>query len=455
MSTPRGGGATPVRRSAESTGSGQARRRDAPAAAAAKLKQQMPPSGQFPSRYQNTSADVTPATSVDVTPHTSLDWTGKDMPGDPEPAERSATFHQDCTLADHLQAEASLGSGDAARYQDGISFSQAATPQKVSTRASALRDSQEDSVVYNYAFQSPPPHKLRGAKTPSRSSSTATSQEQGPSFPVVAPSASSSRRPSDQGGGLSAEPSAPSLMNGMGGGTLSPTSSADPGDWAVRSSVESRARSSQGKSPLGNLGDSIMSDLTEGSIDEETEEQLAHERAEWNKREQERKESVQRELDQAEDTRPRTPAIQGMGARGSRPLYRTNSSPAASTAPPQTMSRPSSASPQQARPASATGVKARPLGVFGFGGGLGGGGSSSTIQDKAARGSGGSLRAMSSIVSKAFDDSDSDGSDFGYKTQPVLTWSASASIAPLAAAKARGSIPLSRSQSMASDEFDF
>jgi len=263
MSTPRGGGATPVRRSAESTGSGQARRRDAPAAAAAKLKQQMPPSGQFPSRYQNTSADVTPATSVDVTPHTSLDWTGKDMPGDPEPAERSATFHQDCTLADHLQAEASLGSGDAARYQDGISFSQAATPQKVSTRASALRDSQEDSVVYNYAFQSPPPHKLRGAKTPSRSSSTATSQEQGPSFPVVAPSASSSRRPSDQGGGLSAEPSAPSLMNGMGGGTLSPTSSADPGDWAVRSSVESRARSSQGKSPLGNLGDSIMSDLTE------------------------------------------------------------------------------------------------------------------------------------------------------------------------------------------------
>lgn len=166
-------------------------------------------------------------------------------------------------------------------------------------------------------------------------------------------------------------------------------------------------------------------------------------------------ESVQRELDQAEDTRPRTPAIQGMGARGSRPLYRTNSSPAASTAPPQTMSRPSSASPQQARPASATGVKARPLGVFGFGGGLGGGGSSSTIQDKAARGSGGSLQAMSSIVSKAFDDSDSDGSDFGYKTQPVLTRSASVSIAPLAAAKARGSIPLSRSQSMASDEFDF
>lgn len=32
-----------------------------------------------------------------------------------------------------------------------------------------------------------------------------------------------------------------------------------------------------------------MTGRKQGSIDEETEEQLAHERAEWNKREQERK----------------------------------------------------------------------------------------------------------------------------------------------------------------------
>lgn len=286
----------------------------------------MPPSGQFPSRYQNTSADVTPATSVDVTPHTSLDWTGKDMPGDPEPAERSATFHQDCTLADHLQAEASLGSGErrlcrrrcGGRKRRTELTSVAATTLQamqldIRTESASARPRRRKRSAPGRALcatvrrtawcittrsrarrhtSSAAPRRPRGrslAKSAAlaagngrrvcmacplvltsrllslwcRSSSTATSQEQGPSFPVVAPSASSSRRPSDQGGGLSAEPSAPSLMNGMGGGTLSPTSSADPGDWAVRSSVESRARSSQGKSPLGNLGDSIMSDLTE------------------------------------------------------------------------------------------------------------------------------------------------------------------------------------------------
>jgi hypothetical protein len=71
----------------------------------------MPPSGQFPSRYQNNSADVTPNTSVEVTPHTSLDWTGKDMPGDPDPVDDSSTLYQDCTLGDHVKAADSPGSG--------------------------------------------------------------------------------------------------------------------------------------------------------------------------------------------------------------------------------------------------------------------------------------------------------------------------------------------------------
>mmetsp|Transcript_39626 Transcript_39626/g.71060 ORF Transcript_39626/g.71060 Transcript_39626/m.71060 type:complete len:269 (-) Transcript_39626:3122-3928(-) len=265
---------------------------------------------------------------------------------------------------------------------------------------------------------------------------------------------------------------APSLM-GMGGGTLSPASSQDAADWAVRSSVESRARSSHGKSPLGgNLGDSILSDLTEDTIDEE---QLAEEREEWNEKERQRKESVNRELEQARMSRPKsptsrpgTPVIQGAGAsRSNRPLYRTNSSPTPTPSASQpSNARPSSSGGPQQQTRLSSGSKARPLGVFGFGGSLGGGGANKppNISNAAAtRGSGGSLMAMSSIVSKAFDDdgSESDGSDADGNAGSNFLRASATSVAPLPAARTSSFNPLSRSQSIGShinetsDEFDF